>query len=283
MRAAHQLLDHPRILEDAVVLRLIGAEQEAALRANLQVLDRPELRPLRVSIAVRSRYAEDALREAVRRGVRQYVILGAGLDSFAYRNPFPPADLHVYEVDHPDTQTWKRQKLRDAGIELPQSLTFIPVDFERQTLADAMATGGFNSSQPAFVSWLGVTAYLTRETVMDTLGYVASLAPGSEIVFSYVVPLSSLPEPARAARSNLAAYVAAGGEPWLTFFEPAALAVEIRGLGFARVEDFGPEQIFARYLQGRSDGLREEGATQLMKATLASGASKSLARPRRPG
>jgi hypothetical protein len=144
MRAAHQLLDHPRILEDAVVLRLIGAEQEAALRANPQVLDRPELRPLRVSIAVRSRYAEDSLRETVRRGVRQYVILGAGLDSFAYRNPFPPANLHVYEVDHPDTQTWKRQRLRDAGIELPQSLTFVPVDFERQTLADAMATGGFD-------------------------------------------------------------------------------------------------------------------------------------------
>jgi len=143
--------------------------------------------------------------------VRQYVILGAGLDSFAYRNPFPSAALHVYEIDHPDTQNWKRQRLRDAGIELSQSLTFIPVDFERHTLADAMATGGFDSSQPAFVSWLGVSAYLTREAVMNTLAYVASLAPGSEIVFSYVVPLASLSEPARAARSNLAAYVAAGG------------------------------------------------------------------------
>ena len=270
MRAAHQLLDHPRILEDAVALRLLGADQEAALRANPQVLDRPELRSLRVSIAVRSRYAEDSLREAVRRGVRQYVILGAGLDSFAYRNPFPPAALHVHEIDHPDTQTWKRQRLRDAGIELPQSLTFIPVDFERHTLADAMATGGFDSRQPAFVSWLGVTTYLTRQTVMDTLAYVASLAPGSEIVFSYVVPPSSLPEPTRAARSNLAAYVAASGEPWLTFFEPAELAGELRGLGFARVEALGPEEIFARYLRGRSDGLRAEGAAQLMKATLAS-------------
>ena len=268
LRAAHQLLDQPTILDDPVVQRLIGPEQQATLAANRPEFERPVLRPLRASIAIRSRYAEDRLGDAVRRGVRQYVILGAGLDSFAYRNPHPAADLRIYEVDHPDTQARKRQRLGAAGIACPASLTFVPADFERQTLADAMQRGGFDPCQPAFVSWLGVIVYLARDVVLGTLGYAASLAPGSEIVFDYLPPPARLAERTRAAVAALAQRAAAAGEPWVTYFEPGALAAELAQLGFAQVEDFGPEAAFDRYCRGRRDGLRPGGAARLIRAAL---------------
>jgi methyltransferase (TIGR00027 family) len=268
MRAAHQILDHPRILDDPIALRLIGAEREAALRQNVQAFDRPALRRLRASMAVRSRFAEDSLGNAVGRGVRQYVILGAGLDSFAYRNPFARSALRVYEVDHPDTQSWKRQRLRDAAIELPESLTFVPIDFERDTLAEAMARAGFDPAQPTFVSWLGVTVYLTREAVMHTLSYLSSLAPGSEIVFSYVIAPHLLDARGRLTVSTLAERAAAAGEPWLAYFEPAELVGALARLGFASVEEVGPEQAFARYGRGRTDGLRSGRAERLIRASL---------------
>ena len=268
LRAAHQLLDHPQILRDPIVLRLIGAEREGALRANLQAFERPDLRRLRASMAVRSRFAEDNLDAAVRRGVRQYVILGAGLDTFAYRNPHPATVLRVYEVDHPDTQSGKLRRLREAGIDLPCSLTFVPVDFERQTLAEAMDGSGLDGAQPVFVSWLGVTMYLTREAVMRTLAWVAALAAGSEIVFEYMPAPHLLPEVSRAAVSALAERAAAAGEPWRAFFDPAELHGALARLGFDPVEDFGPEQAFERYCRGRTDGLRSGRAAHLLRACI---------------
>lgn len=265
LRAAHQLFDAPHVLDDPVVLRLLGPELAATLHAQRQVLERPALRSLRAGIAMRSRYAEDCLGDAIGRGVRQYVVLGAGLDSFAYRNPFD-SDLRVFEVDHPATQAWKCQRLADAGIELPDSLTFVPIDFERQALADALVSGGLDRSLPAFVSWLGVTVYLTRDAIMSTLAAVSSLAGGSEIVFGYMPPLELLSERQRTAISALAERAAAGGEPWRTYFDPSALAGELARLGFTVVEDFGPEQAFERYFRGRSDGLRSGGAGHLMRA-----------------
>ena len=265
LRAAHQLLDRPSILEDPIALRLIGAERAAALRADPQPFDTPAARRLRASIAIRSRYAEDCLRDAVRRGVRRYVVLGAGLDSFAWRNPFP--GLRIYEVDQPATQAWKRQRVRDAGLELPASLTFVPVDFETANLAEAMRGVGIDAREPTFVSWLGVTVYLTREAVMATLAWVASLAPGSEVVFGYAIAPSSLGDRGRAAVERMAARAAASGEPWRTFFEPEVLRRDLERLGFAAIEDFTPAQAFARYLRGRDDGLRTGSAFRLMKAT----------------
>ncbi len=268
LRAAHQVLDRPRVLDDPVVLRLVGPEREAELRASPQAFERPALRRLRAAIVVRSRFAEDALRDAVGRGVRQYVILGAGLDSFAYRNPFAPSELRVYEVDHPATQAWKLDRLRAAGIEPPASLSFVPVDFEQEALAGALARGGVDLRAPAFVSWLGVTVYLTRAAVLRTLAAVSSLAPGSEIVFEYVVPPSSLGEGARVVLAELAARGAEAGEPWITFFEPAALAAELGRLGFTEVDDVGPAEIVARYFRDRRDGLRPGGAARYVRARL---------------
>jgi len=266
LRAAHQLLDDPKVLDDPVVLRLIGPEREAALRADPASFEKPELRRLRASIAMRSRYAEDCLGDALRRGVRQYVILGAGLDSFAYRNPFAAGELRVYEVDHPQTQAWKRRRLEEAGIEAPESVAFVPVDFETEKLDRALIGAGFEPSQAAFVSWLGVTVYLTREAALGTLAYVASLGRGSEIVFGYVPALASLGERARSVIAAMAERARANGEPWRTFFEPDELVGELRRLGFSDIEDFGPEQAFERYFRGRSDGLRPGSAAHLVKA-----------------
>jgi len=259
MRAVHRLLDRPRILDDPLAALLIGPERKAALQGDPSVFDTPELRRLRASIAVRSRYAEDCLADAVRRGTRQYVILGAGLDSFAYRNPFAAEGLHVYEVDHPNTQAWKRERLAAAGVALPASLTFVAIDFERETIPQAMHRSGFDAGAATFVSWLGVTVYLARDAVLRTLAWVASLGAGSEIVFSFV----TTPAP---AFSSLAARAAAQGEPWVTFLEPADLVRELERLGFAEIEDFGAPQAVARYYGGRREELRPGGLGHLMRA-----------------
>jgi methyltransferase (TIGR00027 family) len=140
-------------------------------------------------MVVRQRYAEDALAETVGRGVEQYVILGAGLDSFAYRGPDLAAVLRVFKVDHPATQQWKRARLRDLHVTFPSNLTFIPLDFEQHTLADGLHDGGYRPDLPTFFSWLGVTHCLTEEAVFKTLRYAASLAAGTEIVVQYFVPV----------------------------------------------------------------------------------------------
>src|ERR1700688_3077516 len=169
-RAAHQLLDEPRVLEDPLALRIIGSEAEEELRSNPKE-HHAFARAFRAFMAARSRYAEDELARAVAHGVRQYVVLGAGLDTFAYRNPH--AGLRVFEVDHPATQAWKREQLQAAGIAIPPSLTFVPIDFEQETLADGLEDCGFDASAAAFFSWLGVTPYLTREACMTTLSSIA--------------------------------------------------------------------------------------------------------------
>lgn len=263
-RAAHQILDDPRILDDPLALRIIGPENESALRSNPNQFNKG--RSLRAFLVLRSRYAEDLLAQAVQRGVSQYVILGAGLDSFPYRNPYPKARLKVFEVDHPATQIWKRQRLSRTGIAVPDSLVFAPVDFERQTLADGLSQAGFLAHKPAFFSWLGVVIYLTKPAVTKTLEFVASLPRESEIVFDYSPPPSGMNFYQRIGHDRNAKAVADLGEPWITYFESPELADELRRLGFKQIEDFGPEEANQRYFQGRSDGLRINGTAHLMKA-----------------
>ena len=256
LRAAHQLFDTPPVFDDPLALRIVGEASAAAVRADPQRFQTVERRALRAFVALRSRYAEDRLAAAVERGVRQYVILGAGLDTFAYRNPHADAGLAVFEVDHPATQAAKRARLQEVGIAVPASLTFVPIDFERQTLADGLHDAGFTTAERAFFSWLGATAYLTRDSVMRTLGFVASaMPPGSEIVFSYTT-----------ARSALAERTAALGEPWLTLFDPPSLIADLTDIGFADATDFGPEQANERYFSRRTDGLRLRGSGRMMAA-----------------
>ena len=234
-RAAHQLLDVPPVLVDPMAIAILGGETEAALRADPARFENRRLSsPLRAFIAVRSRFAEDQLAAARGDGVRQYVILGAGLDTFAYRDPSPERPLRVWEVDHPATQAWKRARLAESSIPLPSHLTFVPIDFEHETLPSALAAAGFDPAAGAVFSWLGVVPYLSRPAIMTTLAYVASATTaGGGIAFDYGIPPGQLTIGQRVVFEALAARVRAADEPWRTFFDPAELTRDLFALGFA--------------------------------------------------
>jgi methyltransferase (TIGR00027 family) len=262
-RAAHQLLDHRRILHDPLALQILGQSAEAVAA---QAVADPERRALRLFIAARSRFAEDALALAVRRGVRQLVVLGAGLDTFAYRNPHD--GLRVFEADNPATQAWKRQRLRDAGIGVPPSVRFAAVDFETIGLAEGLAGAGFDAGAPAFFSWLGVVVYLSEQAIFETLGFIAGLPGGSEVVFSYSDPPSAMPAAQAAAYRRRAKRVEAIGEPWRTQFEPAALHARLTALGFGEIEDLGPTEINILYFGAPADAADRRGG-HLIRARVA--------------
>ena len=255
-RAAHQLLDEPKVLDDPLALRIIGAEAADALRTNPKE-HHAFARAFRAFMAARSRYAEDELARAFAQGVRQYVVLGAGLDTFAYRNPH--SGLQVFEVDHPATQAWKREQLQTAGISIPASLTFVPIDFEGQTLADGLESAGFDDGATAFFSWLGVTPYLTREACMSTLSFVAKMPAGSGVVFDFAIDPVLLNAGQREALGALSKRVAAAGEPFQLFFDPATLQVELQAMGFRRTEFLRGKELNARYFEDRKDGLMVRG------------------------
>jgi len=254
-RAAHQVLDVPPVFRDPLALRIAGVtdggvprEEGETARVN---------RHRRAFIAARSRYVEDQLGQFVDGGVDQYVVLGAGLDTFAYRNPFP--QLRVFEVDHPATQSWKRERLASGGIPVPAWLAFAPINFEREDLADALSRVGFDESRPAFFGWLGVVAYLNLDAVFNTLRFVASCAPGTTIVFDYSMPPDRLPPRQRQRFDAIAGKAAAAGEPWRTFFEPLDLEVRLREIGFGDIAHVDADALNSLYFSSRTDGLRIEG------------------------
>jgi methyltransferase (TIGR00027 family) len=255
-RAAHQLLDDPLVLDDPLALRIIGSDAEQALRSNPKE-HHAFSRAFRAFMAARSRFAEDELARAIAHGIRQYVVLGAGLDTFAYRNPHP--GLRVLEVDHPATQEWKREQLRAASISIPPSLTFVPVDFEQQSLAERLTASGFNAELPAFFSWLGVTPYLTREACMSTLSLIASLPAGSGVVFDFAVDPALLNPGQRIALNALCKRVARYGEPMQLFFDPIKLQEDLKTMGFTRTEFLQGRELNARYFKDRKDGLLVRG------------------------
>jgi methyltransferase (TIGR00027 family) len=257
-RATHQLLDEPRVFDDPLAVAIAGESESPPSAQEIYS------RSLRAFIAVRSRYAEDQLAIAIERGVRQYVVLGAGLDTFAYRNPFESAGLHVFEVDHPATQEWKRARLDEAYIPVPKDVTFAAVDFERQSLADGLLQAGFDQQQPAFFSWLGVTPYLSRAAFDATMHFIASLPAASGVVFDYALERSLLSPQQQLALDALSARVARAGEPFQLFFDPAQLHSDLARWGFSSIEDLGGDQINARYFAGRADGLAVTGGGHLL-------------------
>ncbi|HKV39204.1 MAG TPA: SAM-dependent methyltransferase [Blastocatellia bacterium] len=245
-RAAYQLLEDGRIFTDPLALPILGEDAASIVR---EAEERPYGRRLRLFIAARTRFAEDSLRAAIERGVRQVVVLGAGLDTYAYRAPGPD-DLRIFEVDHPATQAWKRERLALAAIGLPRSLTFAPVDFERETLSQGLAAAGFDPGRQTFFTWLGVVPYLTEQAVWLTLGFIASLPKGAHVVFDYSDPPSSLAPETRTFHEGLATRVAEAGEALVTYFEAEKLHARLTALGFSEVEDLGPQQIVSRYFPG---------------------------------
>jgi methyltransferase (TIGR00027 family) len=262
-RAAHQRFDHPVVFQDPLAERIIGDTGRASLSARPGIWSQP----LRAFVVARGRFAEDELALAYARGVRQYVVLGAGLDTFAYRNPFSPS-LRVFEIDHPATQAWKRHLLTTAAIAIPDSVTFVPVDFETQQLAQSLANApGFDPTTPAFFSLLGVVPYLTREAFLTTVRTVAAMPPGSGIVFDYGLPPSSLNWREQLGLKILSHKVARLGESFRLRLDPHELTGILRDLAFSEVNDLGQAEINHRYFQNRTDGLRIRGnAGHLLRA-----------------
>lgn len=258
-RAAHQLFDNPKILDDPIALRILGEKAQEQVGLEGRKIHARASRYLRAFMVARSRLAEDELAAAVAGGASQYVVLGAGLDTFAYRNPFGADRLRVFEVDHPATQKWKRERLAAGKIDIPPSVTFAPVDFEKQSLSDGLAAAGFDRRKVTFFSWLGVTPYLTRAAMNGTLEFIAGMPAGSGVVFDYALPRASLNWFGRLAFDAMARRVAKAGEPFQLFPEPTELTNELRRFGFNKIEDWEKDKLNERYFKDRVDKMRVGG------------------------
>ena len=258
-RAVHQLFDHPKVLNDPIAVPILGtyaAEIERTPGRDPANKPRPFSIALRAFLVARSRYAEDLLAQAVARGVTQYVLLGAGLDTFAHRNPYPT--LRIFEVDHPATQQWKRELLLTTGLPTPANLTHVPVDFERQSLPAQLQAAAFDTTIPTFFSWLGVVPYLTLESFRATLSFVAAQPAGTGLVFDYGQPRSALPFAEQLAFDSLASRVQLAGESFQLFFTPHQVAAELAA--FYNLEDLGAPELNSRYFANRTDKLRCMGS-----------------------
>jgi methyltransferase (TIGR00027 family) len=264
-RAAHQIFDTPKVFDDPLALRIVGAYAQGTSPERF-FHDRYKFtrraRFVRALLVIRSRVAEEELAAAVQRGVRQYVLLGAGLDTFAYRNPH--GGVRVFEVDHPATQAWKRTILRRAGIPEPDSLTFVPVNFESQTALEGLLAAGLDRSSPALFAWLGVTMYLQEDAVYAVLRDIAGMPSGSGIIFDYAVSKSEMSLLGRLMVAVVNRRLKRISEPWVTFLSPEALAAKLRSLGFHEIRDLGSDELNARYLSGRTDSLRVGPVGRLM-------------------
>ncbi|MBV8457451.1 MAG: class I SAM-dependent methyltransferase [Acetobacteraceae bacterium] len=267
-RAARLLLDDPPyILSDTFARAFAGYASDAELLdtlASLKLIDFPRMRTV---FTLRSRYAEDELARAAAHGITQYLILGAGLDSFAYRRPISMAAVQVFEIDHPVSQDWKRTRVGQLGIAEPPELHHIPIDFERNTLAEGLREGSVDLGKPVFVSWLGTTQYLTTEAVVQTLHDIGRVtSPGSQIVLQFIVPSTSLADDEAALVHALAARAASLGEPWLSFFHPAEIEDHLHSAGFDDITSFDHKQATDRYLRGRFDCLSLPAYFHMMSA-----------------
>ncbi len=273
MRAMHQTLDDPRILDDPIAALLVGPE--LARRSAITRM-MPFGARLRANFVMRSRYAEDCLAEASGNGIGQYVMLGAGLDTFAYRQPEWGRALRIFEVDHPATQKWKLEKLAAAGIAVPGNLSMAPVDFENISLRDGLTAAGFDPRVPTFFSSLGVSQYLSEGALEVSLKFVLSMPRRSEIVFSFVLASQALGLGERVGISIFAAIAAAGGERWLSRYVPATLARELESMGFSKVVHFSADDANDRYFPARRDdmrasrleGMRASRLEEMMRATV---------------
>jgi len=252
-RALHREDPPPWVLDDHLALELAGEEGVSITQRLRDELSAEDLLTFTRWMSVRSRLVEDVVEPAVAAGIRQYAILGAGLDSFAYRRLDLLERVRVFEVDHPASQAWKRKRLAELGISLPANLAFAPVDFETQTLRDGLLAAGFNFAASAVFSWIGVTMYLTLAAIEATLEMVAACPPGSRIVLTYNLPPSALDEQAFAMNTTMSRVVGEMGEPWISLFTPAEAEALLRRCGFEEVDHFGPAEAIRTYFPDWSD------------------------------
>lgn len=286
-RAHHDRHANPKIFEDPLATSLLRAEDVAPLErfllagiakhnpelaasgADRETLIGLALRGLAIVLA-RARFSEERLAEAMSGGVAQYVIIGAGLDTFALRRTDLRDRLRVIEIDHPATQAFKRGRMRDAALEPPLNLHFAPADLERESLAEVLSRTPYDPSRPAFFSWMGVTMYLTDEAVRAMLRSLRSASvPGSQLVFDYLDRAVFEPGSQSPARARLFEIVRRAGEPMICGFDPAVLEAELAGEGFRLLEDLGPEAQKDLYYGNRTDGLRPTATARLARAAVA--------------
>jgi methyltransferase (TIGR00027 family) len=266
-RAAHQVLDNdPKILLDPLAVTLLGKETEARINAQRELYTKPHIVKARIFAIMRSRFTEDELSAAIDRGITQYVILGAGLDTSPYRAGHPSERIDTYEVDHPDTQRWKLERLEEAQIPLRKNLRYVEIDFEKQSLIEGLVESGFDFAQPTFFSWLGVTYYLRPESVRGMFQQIATSAPSSQLVFDFVVDDSELDEDGRKDVATISTYAEKQREPWLSRYSSGQLQDILRQDGFNDVFYFSHELATERYFKDRSDGLAVHPAIQIMSA-----------------
>lgn len=267
-RALHLEIDAPpHVLEDDVGRRLLAPAPGWQQRGDM---DPQFTRPFRASIVARARFIEDLVVEQAGLGLRQYVILGAGLDSFAQRRPDVASRMTVFEVDQPNPQAWKRQRLMALGFGIPDWLRFVPVDFEaRESWQDALVAAGFDTRQPAIVVSTGVSMYLTREANAATLRQVAGLAPGSMLAMTFLLPLEMAAPEVRPGLEMAEKGARASGTPFLSFFTPPEMLALARENGFRGAQHVSATELTQRYFSGRPDGLRPPGnAEELLVATV---------------
>jgi methyltransferase (TIGR00027 family) len=268
-RAVHlHLFPGPTIHRDTFALRLSGIGGENELREFAEQVERSRfpLRRASAYFAARHRFSEEHLRAAIDRGTQQVIILGAGLDSFALRHPQVPKDVLFVEIDHPDSQHWKRERLAALGLDTPD-VRYVPIDFASQDLERELASAGVDRTKPTFVAWLGVTQYIPQESAFETLSLVARHASGSEIVFDVILPFD-VQSPDEREMSRMSAEVsAARGEPWVSHFVPDQLGARLVALGYHRVEWLTPEAAGA-YYEGQPAEVRPLGAWRLVAATV---------------
>lgn len=255
-RALHLLWDAPpHVFCDTFAYAMVGPEAEARAAAMHDGLSPHAGSAARARFVVRHRIAEDELERAVARGTSQYLVLGAGLDSFVFRRPDLSRRLTVFEVDHPSSQSWKRARLAALSLPEPAGLTFVPVDFEHDDLLACLRSAGFNTRAVSFVAMLGVSQYITARALAETLRLVAQFHSGSAVCLGYVVPEQMWDDPAREFAAVALPRAEALGEPFISFYTPNELEALVLDCGFHTVQHYGPEAEMA-YFSGRADGLR---------------------------
>lgn len=265
-RALHLEADAaPHIIEDQIGLKLAAPDEDWH--------SRPDMNPLhtmrfRASTVARARFVEDLVLKQASLGVHQFVILGAGLDTFAQRNPQVASRLQIFEVDQPGTQAWKQQRLIDLGYGIPDSLHFVPVDFEAgQSLWDQLAAAGFNATKPAVIASTGVSMYLTREAITATLRQIAALAPGSTLAMTFILPVELADPDERPGYEAAARGAKASGTPFINFFAPPEMLALAREAGFREAHHVSSATLNQRYFANRTDGLRPGSEEFLVAAT----------------
>lgn len=285
LRAYHYKRQEPKIFSDTFAWQLLTENERQSFNDILiseleqnnpeqvsndpvTTLDRAVARyPVTPLVIARSAFSEQCLREAIARGVDQYVIVGAGMDTFTFREPELSKRIHVFEIDHPATQAFKRQRLAEARLELPACLHFVSADFERDSVASALASAPFDARRPSFFAWHGVTMYLTRNAILATLDSIRSVAaPGSEIVFDYIDERAFDQAKRSKEISNLFDVVASFGEPFVSGFEPKDLPSELATHGFSLIEDIGSDEQASLFFAGRKDGMRPMEIGHIVRA-----------------